>query len=374
MNPIHTVRLEFDPKLNTIDKDKKRSQGLSVVMQIGDTLWVANDETISLERFTLTDTSGAGRYDCGKEHRQFSLDDYIRLPVPPTSDPEIIEEVDLEGLAFEDGYLWLIASHSLKRKKPKLKDDLEKNRKRLATVESDGNRYLLARIPVEESDGGYRLVKKSKQNGEKQSAAQLEGGKRRNTLMDELAKDEHLQPFFAIPGKDNGFDIEGLAVANGHLFIGLRGPVLRGWAIILEVVPEPDKDDSTLLKLKAIGPDRRSYRKHFLQLGGLGVRDLCVHGDDLLILAGPTMDIDGPVTIFRWPNGTKPPEEAIVPGDKLERLCDIPYGQGDDHAEGMTLLTSAAGGKPDSVLIVYDSAAPSRLIGENTMIADVFGF
>ncbi len=374
MNPIHTVRLEFDPKLNTIDKDKKRSQGLSVVMQIGDTLWVANDETISLERFTLTDTSGAGKYDCGKEHRQFSLDDYIRLPVPPTSDPEIIEEVDLEGLAFEDGYLWLIASHSLKRKKPKLKDDLEKDRKRLATVESDGNRYLLARIPIEESDGDYRLVKKSRQNGEKQSAAQLEGGKHRNELMDALAKDEHLQPFFAIPGKDNGFDIEGLAVANGHLFIGLRGPVLRGWAIILEVVPEQDKDDSTLLKLKSIGPDRRSYRKHFLQLGGLGVRDLCVHGDDLLILAGPTMDIDGPVTIFRWPNGTKPQEEAIVPGDKLERLCDIPYGQGDDHAEGMTLLTSAAGGKPDSVLIVYDSAAPSRLIGENTMIADVFGF
>ncbi len=372
MNPTNTVLLEFDPKLNIIGKDKNLSQGLSVVVQIGDTLWVANDETISLERFTLTDTSGTGGYDYGKEHTQFSLDDYIRLPVPPTSDPKELEEIDLEGLAFEDGYLWLVASHSLKRKKPKLEDNIEKDRKRLATVESDGNRYLLARIPIDESDGTYSLAKKTKVNGEKHSAAQLEGDKHGKELMDALAKDKHLQPFFAIPGKDNGFDIEGLAVTNGHLFIGLRGPVLRGWAIILEVVPEEDKDDSTTLKLKTIGPDHRSYRKHFLQLEGLGVRDLCVQDDDLLILAGPTMDLDGPVVVFRWPNGAKPQGESIIPRDKLERLFDIPYGQGVDHAEGIVLLTPPAGGKSHSILVVYDSAATSRQIGENTMVADVF--
>jgi len=371
MNLSHTVLLQFDAKLNIIDNDKKRSQGLSVAVQIGDTLWVANDETVSLERFTLTDTSGTGKYDRGKEHRQFSLDDYLRLPVSPTSDPEKTEEADLEGLAFENGYLWLIASHSLKRKKAKLEGDNKKDRKRLATVESDGNRYLLARIPIEKSDDSYSLAKTTHLNSEMRTAAQLEGGKHGNELTDALAKDEHLQPFLAIPGKDNGFDIEGLAAADGHLFIGLRGPVLRGWAIILEVVPEEDKDDATTLKLKAIGPEQRAYRKHFLQLGGLGIRDLCVQGDDLLILAGPTMDIDGPVTIFRWSDGAKPQQEAIVPADKLQRLCDIPYGQGVDHAEGMVLFTPPDGGKPDSVLIVYDSAASSRRMGD-AMLADVF--
>ncbi|MNG03413.1 hypothetical protein D3C84_864920 [compost metagenome] len=35
------------------------------------------------------------------------------------------------------------------------------------------------------------------------------------------------------------------------------------------------------------------YRKHFFALNGLGFRDLCTSGDDLLILAGPTMDLDG---------------------------------------------------------------------------------
>ena len=56
-----------------------------------------------------------------------------------------------------------------------------------------------------------------------------------NDLTEALRGDEHLGSFLAIPGKDNGFDIEGLAVAGERLFIGLRGPVLRGWAVILEV-------------------------------------------------------------------------------------------------------------------------------------------
>ena len=42
-------------------------------------------------------------------------------------------------------------------------------------------------------------------------------------------------------------------------------------------------------------------RKHFLQLGGLGVRDLHFAGDDLFILAGPTMVLDGDIRLFRWP-------------------------------------------------------------------------
>ena len=290
MNPTNIVLLEFNSQLNRLVKDKKLSDGLSVVVQIGRTLWVANDETISLERLTLAEAGSTGEYVYGREHAQFSLNDYLRLPVPPTSDPKDLEEADLEGLAYEDGYLWLVGSHSLKRKQPKPDEGFDKSSKRLAKVEGDGNRYLLARIPVEENGETYVLTKKAKEKGKKRTAAQLHGDEKGNELMDALGKDEHLGPFLAIPGKDNGFDIEGLAVADGHLFIGLRGPVLRGWAVILEVVPEEDKNDPATLRLKPIGPHGRPYRKHFLQLGGLGVRDLCVQGDDLLILAGPTMD------------------------------------------------------------------------------------
>lgn len=42
------------------------------------------------------------------------------------------------------------------------------------------------------------------------------------------AADPHFAPYLAIPGKGNGFDIEGLAVDGQRLFLGLRGPVLLG--------------------------------------------------------------------------------------------------------------------------------------------------
>ena len=116
---------------------------------------------------------------------------------------------------------------------------------------------------------------------------------------------------------------------------------------------------------------RDSYRKHFLHLGGLGIRDLCAQGADLLILAGPTMDLDGPVTIFRWPGGTELKGEQVVPASEFERVLEVPYGQGVDHAEGLTLF-SPDGGTARSLLVVYDSASASRQVGESTVTADVF--
>ncbi len=82
MSRTGTVLLEFDPDLNKLRKDKKLSDGLSAVVQIGDTLWVANDEALSLERLSRqpgTD-GGAIRY---ADHQQFPLHDFLQLPVPP---------------------------------------------------------------------------------------------------------------------------------------------------------------------------------------------------------------------------------------------------------------------------------------------------
>ena len=264
-----------------------------------------------------------------------------------------------------------MGSHSLKRKKPKPKDGAEKARQQLAQVSRDGNRYLLARIPIVERDGTYTLAREDTQRGKTRTAALLRGHDQGNDLIEALRGDEHLGSFLTIPGKDNGFDIEGLAVAGERLFIGLRGPVLRGWVVILEVELAEDHGQPSTLRLKAIGPNDRPYRKHFLHLGGLGIRDLCVQGADLLILAGPTMDLDGPVTVFRWPGGTDPEGEDVVPASELEQVLDVPYGQGVDHAEGMTLF-SPDGGTAHSLLLVYDFASESRQLGESTVAADVF--
>jgi hypothetical protein len=49
--------------------------------------------------------------------------------------------------------------------------------------------------------------------------------------------------------------VEGLAVHGDTLCIGLRGPVLRGWACVLEVLPAADYRDPTRLRLgAALGP------------------------------------------------------------------------------------------------------------------------
>lgn len=364
MNRTGTVLLEFDPDSNKLGKKKKLSDGLSAVVQIGDTLWVANDEALSLERLSRRrgDSDGAIRH---AGHRQFPLHEVLQLPMPPAADGKI-EEADIEGLDYQDGYLWLVGSHSLKRGKPDEEDSIEKNTKRLVKVSRDGNRFLLARIPLVEAT--QSLERTVERNGNTRTAARLRGDIVGNALTEALATDPHLGPFLAIPGKDNGFDIEGLAVAGDHVFVGLRGPVLRGWAVILELALE--QQDAFTLTLKYIGPDGRPYRKHFLDLGGLGVRDLCVKDDDLLVLAGPTLTVAGPQKVFRWPGGARPDRESLVFGQDLPTVLDIPVGTGPQQAEGMALFDRDGDGNR-SILLVYD-AAGNQQRDERTVEADLF--
>lgn len=210
-----------------------------------------------------------------------------------------------------------------------------------------------------------------KLDGDGRTAAQLHGNALGNDLTAEIARDDQLRDFLRIPGKDNGFDIEGLAVIGSRLLLGLRGPVLRGWSVLLEIEPEADGDSTDTLVLKKIGPDGRRYRKHFFALNGLGVRDLCSSGDELLILAGPSMDLDGPVTVFRWLGGFAADEEQVVFADQLQRVLEVPFGNGDDHAEGMCLFQSAEK-QSELLLIVYDAAAQRRKHGDRSVEGDLF--
>ena len=151
--------------------------------------------------------------------------------------------------------------------------------------------------------------------------------------MEALAEDPHLGAFIkaAIPGKDNGFDIEGIAVVQNRIFLGLRGPVLRGWAVMLEI--ELEESAPGLLKLKEIACDRELYRKHFINLNGLGIRDLYLDGEDLLILAGPTMDLDGPISVYSLENVMNLKGNTFT---TPEIVMQIPNGNRDDRAEGIT--------------------------------------
>ena len=368
-----SVLLKFNSKLNTLSKGKELRDGLSVVVKVGNTLWLTNDETLSLERLSAHMATSPFTDEYG-DHAQFALSDFLELPLPPSPNingKEKIEEADLEGLDFKDGYLWLVGSHSLKRAKPDKEYSNEKNLSRLAKVTADGNRFLLARIPLAEETN--TLVKTITEGDKTRTAARLRGDDKGNDLTHHLANDEHLREFLSIPGKDNGFDIEGLAVVGERIFLGLRGPVLRGWAVIIQL--ELEEQDASTLKLKQIAPDQGFYRTHFLRLDGLGIRELCVQGSDLPILAGPTMGLDGPMTVYRWRGGAQPNADRFVFDDAVEPILHIPVGHGKDagkdHAEGMTMF-SQGDVDPPSILIVYDSTAKERQIGTSNVKADIF--
>lgn len=342
------VTLEFDPgKLQAGGADIRK--GLSAVVLRSTDLWLACDEGCRLERLSRA----GGPEPLFSGHAVFELADLINLPAGAE------EEADVEGLDIDDDWLWLVGSHSVKRKKPKDADGPAEAAAKLEKTERDGNRHLLARVPIE----GNALRRES---GARR-AGTIATSPKSSALLDAIVGrgDRHLKPFVEIPGKDNGLDIEGLCVRGPRVLVGLRGPVLREWCCILELRVEADADGA--LRLESVDQGV-PYRKHFLKLGGLGVRDLVALGEDLLILAGPTMAHDGPIEVWRWRKGALGGDAGL--SHETERLLAVPHGEGEDRAEGMTLFDR--GGGSTNILVVFDTPAQARLMDPSSVRADVF--
>jgi hypothetical protein len=362
--PLATIHLELNEPPDGFVRAEDIRKSLSAVIQVGRHLWLGCDETATLERLTYV---GDGRWG---EHRTFKLADVLDLP----GDPD--DEVDVEGLAWDPPYLWVAGSHSRKRDEVEPDEDVEAFGDALADVDTEENRYLLARIPLEEDPehGGLtprRSCPDPRDPSATLTAARLKGKGPDSALLRVLRKDPHLRKFLRLPGKDNGFDVEGLSAAGGRLFLGLRGPVLRGWAVVLELLPEAAKKPGRL-KLAPIGPGGRRYRKHFLALDGLGVRELTHLGDEMMVLAGPTMDVHAPATVFRWKGAVSAEDDSVAAGRTLQRVMALPHdveGPG-DHPEGMCRF-QADGLDGDGLLVVYDSPARRRQHGGG-LRADVF--
>ncbi|WP_338041612.1 DUF3616 domain-containing protein [Lyngbya aestuarii] len=135
---------------------------------------------------------------------------------------------------------------------------------------------------------------------------------------------------------------------------------------------EVEETKPGVLALKPIEKDGQLYRKHFIELDGLGIRELFLHDGDLIILGGPTMDLNGAMRVFRLKNIEKRTEEMIYwqESKHLEVMFDLPIKVGTDKAEGIAHFPCL--GQSDSVLIVYDSPAPERRPNGNELLADVF--
>ncbi len=366
--PERRLRLDFR------GADRSDRSDLSAVSVHGDCLFVASDEGATVECL-LRQGDGGYAY-----HATLDLTKLLKLS------PELLKfqesqkcqecqeakvEMDIEGLDVDDNYLWVVGSHSLTRPKLKMKahkQDQDKALECLKKVKRRPARHLLGRVPlVEIVPGAFeaRTRAKGKSGNERHSGylKMTDGG---NDLDLELQKDDYIHRFLDLPAKENGFDIEGIAVTGNRVLLGLRGPVLRGWAILLQLdIEENEAGQLSLTKTEPVG---KRHLKHFLDLHGLGVRELARDGDELLILAGPTMDLDGPVMLYRWPGALRQSEPQVV--DHLKPVLNLPYGRGRDHAEGICLVPTDDGTK--ELLVVYDSPANVRLHADTAIDADVF--
>ncbi|MDN3576589.1 DUF3616 domain-containing protein [Chitinimonas viridis] len=348
------VRLEFSAQAMAHDN-------LSGAVFTGEWLWVAGDESCAVERLQLLPRQGAETLRFGQS-TSFRLADLLDLPGEPD------EEADLEGMALAGGYLWVVGSHGLKRKSPKQGRSHVDNARRLAKLSLDGNRRLLARLPLAEDSKGRPTLQRTTLDG--RQAARLGGNARDNQLTDALACDPHYGPYLHLPGKDNGFDIEGLAVLGDRLLLGLRGPVLRGWAGLLELRIVADGDQ---LCLAPLGEDAPLLRKHFLDLEGLGIRDLHLAGDDLYLLAGPTMVLDGEIRLYRWKDARKhlsSNQEAAVFWSEFETCATLPHGRGCNRAEAFCAVPMNLARRP-SWLALYDAPGKNRREGEAAVFGDL---
>lgn len=223
-------------------------------------------------------------------------------------------EIDLEGLAVSGDVLYAVGSHSLARKAADPDKSYQKNRERIREINEDANRDQLFRVKLA-ADGSLRA----------KDSINLQAIFRQHSL---------LRPFSKLPSKENGIDIEGIAAHGDSLYVGFRGPVLRG-----NYVP--------VLRLRFDEPNNNELL--FVPLDGNGIRDMTAVDDGFLILAGPVGDARGTYAVYHW-NGSDCLVGQDGPGGKCELLATIgPLEAG--KPEGLAARKSATG---HELFLVFD--------------------
>jgi hypothetical protein len=151
----------------------------------------------------------------------------------------------------------------------------------------------------------------------------------------------HITPFMDLPSKENGLDIEGMVIFRRKIYVGMRGPVVDNVALVAAIGMTP------AFRIATTG-----IFLHFVDLGGLGVRDMTRWGGGILILAGPVNGADSPFRLLKW----TPRRTGKI--QKPEKVLDLLPGA--DHAEGICALTRAGA---DGLIVLYDTKSNKRISG-----------
>lgn len=155
------------------------------------------------------------------------------------------DEIDIEAIAAEGDCYYITGSHGVSKKRG----------------EHQSNRYHIFRLRVDPATG---------RPGRPISLDVA-------SLADLLRADPVLGQHFGRPLQQRGINIEGLAVRDGRLFVGLRNPNLQGDAFVIEI-----RADDVFG-----GTPRPSYTLHRLRLGtGVGIREIVAARTGFLVIGG----------------------------------------------------------------------------------------
>jgi Protein of unknown function (DUF3616) len=294
-------------------RKRKLLPNVSAVAAAGDYLWTASDEMRTVE---CLERRGQGY----RLYRQFKLDELF--PGLPGAEKEL--EADVEALDVAHGRLWVSGSHSLTRRSRDKTDATVDPR-----IRDRPSRRLLGSVELNKDGGGVVAPGK---------ALPYDGAGNLRTTLGSIS---HIAPFMDLPSKENGLDIEGLAIFRRKIYVGMRGPVVDNVALVAAIELMPD-----------FSVDETGVFLHFVDLGGLGVRDVTRWGGGILILAGPVNGADSPFRLLQW----MPRRTGKI--QKPEKVLDLQPGA--DHPEGICALTRAGA---NGLIVLYDTKSDKRISG-----------
>lgn len=290
------------------------SRDFSGVASVGKFLVVCTDEGNVIQVLERTSS------DSFSLVQKYSMPDGTVTSLEKAADDD--PELDLEGVASDGNTIYIVGSHSQKRSRVDPRNvkgkSRKKNRERLTENEKEPDRMILLRFRLDEQGRVNHISNK-------------------RDLFKTITGFDHISGFFNIPSKENGIDIEGIATKKGKIYIGFRGPVLReNWVpVLVTEFQDPEKEAEI----------------RYVNLGGLGIRDMVSAGDQIFLIGGPVGDGPGGYHLFSWNGKDCIPGKKGAKGEVLH-IGEIPTKDG-SKAEGVAVLPDDKRGQRQ-LLVVYD--------------------
>jgi len=259
-----------------------------------------------------------------KKYAQFfSINATTLIPLKLIRLSDADKDPDAEGVAYAEGFFYVTGSHGRSRNSDKPNE----------------SSYAVFRFPVNPVTGipPFEVT-------EKDVAKEIESTNRLHDVIRNAcvinakppADDCSIKNFHDKKLADGGVNIEGVAVKDGRIHFGLRGPSQDSKAYLLSVDAKALFSKNDDLKSKATS----------LPLGkDVGIRDLATISDGILVLAGPTREEDVRYAVWLW--------DGV--GNNARKLATLDLDGIDKAGKAEILLPLDESAANIRVLVMFDS-------------------